>query len=101
MSIPTDILPKLRGLQSTGSTERVQPGAKMKRAAELAALRILCSLRPRLLGIGAALQSWTIVVRVGVGILLLSAFLLLFRARTQARLARLVVLHLAGEHDVA
>jgi hypothetical protein len=25
MSIPTDVLPKYAGLQSTGSTERVQP----------------------------------------------------------------------------
>src|SRR3984957_11597085 len=65
----------------------------------MAALRILVVLR--LLRIGAALQGWTIVVGIGVGILLLRTLLLLFGAGAEARLAGLIVLHLAGEHDVA
>src|ERR1700722_16957385 len=65
----------------------------------MAALRILVVLR--LLRIGAALQGWTIVVGIGVGILLLRTLLLLFGAGAEARLAGLIVLHLAREHDVA
>src|SRR5262252_8952093 len=62
-------------------------------------------MKPVLLTVGAALQSWTIVFRaiaavagVGVALLLLVG---LFGLGSQGWLAGLIVLHLACEHDVA
>src|ERR1700743_3403042 len=110
MSIPTDTFPKnartsvyWQHLKSATRDGALKSRQNEKRAAEVAARRdVVLSRVPRLLRIvGAALQSRTVVVRVGVGILLLRAFLLLFGAGSEARFSWLIILHLAREHDVA